>query len=102
MKTGQIGTLALRVFLSGHAITALPTRLVQNSHESRVRTLGALLHSSKVNQSGVANQISGTYNTLEVWRVEESEEQDKQAQKENTVANRTCDVGAQRAVGVEG
>ena len=35
-------------------------------------------------------------------KVEESEEQDKQAQKENTVANRTCDVGAQRAVGVEG
>jgi len=42
-----------------------------------------LLHSSRVNQSGVANSISGTYNTLEIWRVEVQDDKKENAKAEN-------------------
>ena len=28
-----------------------------------------MLHAQRVSQSGVANKLSATYNTLEIWRV---------------------------------
>lgn len=47
----------------------------------------SIKHSARVSQSGVANNLSGTYNTLEIWSVDESKAAPRAANSENVALN---------------